>query len=70
MADKEVAEKLAKVGIKVYEEQIKKWSEAEKQAATGWVDLVLAAEKQKDRGIEEKEKKIAVPQKPDFLRVY
>jgi hypothetical protein len=70
MADKEVAEKLAKVGIRVDAKQINKWSEAEKQAATGWVDLVLSAEKQKERGLKEKEKKIAVPQKPDFLRAY
>jgi hypothetical protein len=69
MTNQEVAEKLAQVGISLRLEQIR-WTDAEKQAAARWADLVLSAEKQKERGLKDGEKKVLVPQKPDFLRKY
>jgi hypothetical protein len=74
--NEEVMEKLAKVGISVSLEQVMGgkvfpgWTDAEKEAAARWADLVLSAEKQKERKLKDGEKKVLVPQKPDFLRKY
>ena len=65
-----VVDRLAKVGIKVVEKQVAGWHQEEKLTAIDWANLVLSAEKQKERKLKDGEKKVLVPQKPDFLRKY